>query len=295
MIIRGGSGPILRASSSLDSPFGIGPDVGPYINIKRPQSPYSSNSDITNFFATTYGYSTNKSPTNTEIGKQLTKGQSLSSTGLIGTRTGTGVEMEKMNFADEIKNIQEKILKELKTNEVVNTGSIGTGTNRPLQVEPGAKSTLNNLTIMNECNSYKNVLENCMENQRLRSSNNNNNTNITNNNNNNGSNNNWRNTLNLASTSFARSQMAPSNNINQFGKFKSYEFESLNPVRFGDDKYRLTRPMSSILFHENCRNNRNQHHLQQQQQRLGLRDLTNNGPNGSFYGNNYLVNIAFFQ
>lgn len=240
--------PPLKSSSSLDSSFGIGLfggepnsfiNSGQSIPAARPQSPYSSNSDITHFLASTYGrHHLLKSPTNTDIAKITNNPkQYKSSSEHNASKYGHhhhhhhgGKIMTSANFANEIKNIQQKILEELKTGEIA-SNHFNKRTN---------PTKLNNFyTNGTDYQSYRSLLDNSLldinhspgYNRNYQSGKN------------------AYNTLNMSNRYNRNHHHYPGvkNNI-----FKSYEYESLNPVRYGgEDKYHLTRPMSSILFHEN--------------------------------------------
>lgn len=246
------SAPPLKSSSSLDSSFGIGLFGEPNSSCgggvgaissqsipPRPQSPYSSNSDITHFLASTYGrHHLLKSPTNTDIAK-VTNKQFKSASEHNASKYehphhhGSKI-MTSANFANEIKNIQQKILEELKTGELANSSNF-------MNNKRSNQTKLNTLTgIGTDYQSYRSLLDNSLldnsptagynRNYQSRNSYN------------------LRNTLNMTNR-YNRNHypgVGVKNNI-----FKSYEYESLNPVRYGEDKYRLTRPMSSILFYEN--------------------------------------------
>lgn len=213
-------GPPLKSSSSLDSSFGIGPSSLPAgYTSKRPQSPYSTHSDISHFLASTYGRNILKSPTTSGLADFLNKPKTSSNDSINKALNETS-KMYPSNFSSEIKSIQQKIMDELKTSEQNNSsilksvdqliGNSGTGYSK---YDSLADKLKRDLLTEGRLTNYDTLSE-----TRVNS---------------------------LGKMSYANA--ISKNSL----PFKSYEYESLNPVRLEDNKYRLSRPLSSVSFYEN--------------------------------------------
>ena len=220
------SNPLLKSSSSLDSSFGIGPSMG--TGYKRAQSPFSSNSDITHFLASTYGRNIMKSPTSTNIADAfLAKDKQRTTGGDQLSNMNISDKLTKSSFADEIKNIQQKIMDELKTGEQT-AGSLS----RLNELKQSKEFESHNRMTFGQSNysgtKFPYQTRRDLYDDRFGR----------------------RNASETRINSLTRYCSSLANTKNNL-PFKSYEYESLNPVRYSDNKYRLTRPMSSVSYYEN--------------------------------------------
>ena len=235
----------LKSSSSLDGSFGIGPMS---INLKRPQSPYSSNSDISQFLSSTYGheiFETNRS--NTGLTEILNKNKDLNKVS-PGQSSNKDIE-NKLNFACEIKNLQQKIMEELKTTDSTSANLAmfdrlknHSGFTYSTELIPdklghnmALSSTLSKFNPYESYAKYPKTSSFYTVGEPISD----------------------RNGFDRYSVARQRNLSETRlGNIMKYGiknklPFKSFEYESLNPVRYSDNKYRLMRPMSSISFYEN--------------------------------------------
>ncbi|KAI2802313.1 hypothetical protein BLOT_010506 [Blomia tropicalis] len=238
-VLNRSGNPPLKSSSSLDSSFGVGP-MG--ILHRRPQSPYSTTSDISQFLASTYGRQILKSPSGASLADILSKGK-------------LGEDPLKATFTDELKNIQQKIIDELKTGVInkdraaliddplLRTHSSSGRHSSMMTNVPSATAKPSILSSTSAYDPYK-VKAALMGNQSSNLS---------------------RFEMDRYDT-ISRQRNLSETRLGGFGglnsgtqldrygikstlPFKSYEYESLNTIRYPDNKFSLTRPLSSVSFY----------------------------------------------
>lgn len=170
-----------------------------------------------------------KSPTSTNVAdlfKSSTSGAGVNKTAaeeskLIGT-----------NFANEIKSIQQKIIDELKTGEqTAGTLSLLNNFKQSKELEAAAHDRPGTSTFGQSSSAYSSKFPYPTR----------------------------RDLFGVDRYGRRNASETRINTLSRYGSslskhnlpFKSYEYESLNPVRYSDNKYHLTRPMSSVSFYEN--------------------------------------------
>lgn len=197
----------------------------------RPQSPYSTKSDIGHFLSSTYGNRNNvyKSPTNMGLDDLMAAGKSIKTDKMSHSVDSAEKLFGTTNFNNEVKNIQAKIMRELKASEHGLEGErsleqiLSTGRASAMGGYPGISNkaaTLSGRYTPGLASTTDDLGGNYgYTDTRL------------------------SNILKLGQSTNLRQPSYP---------FKSYEYESLMPIRnsYYSDQYRLMRPYSSVSFYD---------------------------------------------
>ena len=203
---------------------------------KRPQSPYSTSSDIGHLLG-------RASPTGLPpLADAIIAGKTVNSKDrtLVSNADVTGLARKtgNSNFANEIKTIQQKIMDELKTNDILDPTNVSRVLEQSTKMssfsEPFTTTNIAGMTSSVEQpgggaagpNKLKKLFypEEIVGRPRLYDD---------------------RRGFELSANVRLNNSKMP---------FKSYEYESLNPVRYGPekDKFRLSRPYSSVSFYNSA-------------------------------------------